>query len=153
MVKHLLSKKDRKQAPKVPVTDERKVAQKKCKNLRVEIREVIKNEPTKYILFEVNKSHCRKLIETKDSGEKLYCLTENCKQCPKSFPVCNLGYYYHEKQTHVSDYIISVISSMMLSPRELKQENRRQEQILLIMQTPNNYVLCEVKNEHCGKVL
>ena len=41
----------------------------------------------------------------------------------------------------------------MLTQREIKFENMRQEQILRVTKTPNKYVLCEVTNDHCCKVL
>ena len=64
-----------------------------------------------------------------------------------------MALYYHQVPRNVGDSITSVISSMMLTQREIKFENMRQEQILRVTKTPKKYVLCEVTNDHCCKVL
>ena len=104
-------------------------------------------------MFEVKSCYCCKFIHTKNNGEKLYCVKENCTECGDDLQLCQVGYYYHNRPTQMTDSIISVVSSMKLSPRETKQDNPRNEQLLLIRKEPNNYVILEVKNEHCGKVL
>ena len=66
-------------------------------------------------------------------------------ECGNDLQKCKVGYYYHERPTRDNDVIISVMSSMMLSQRETKQENLRNDRIVFIQNNPKNYVLLEVK--------
>ena len=72
------------------------------------------------------------MIHTKNNGGKLYCAKENCTECGDNLQLCQVDYYYHDRPTQMTDSIISVVSFMKLSPRETKQENLRNEQLLLI---------------------
>ena len=129
MVKVLLNQNKELTTSQPSFTQTRKNAQKACRNLRGGSRSLIKQDSTNYFLFEVNKWHCRKLLETKENGEKVYCVQEKkCTQCPKEVSIiCNMALYYHQVPRNVGDSITSVISSMMLTQRDIKFENMRKE--------------------------
>ena len=75
------------------------------------------------MLFEVKSSHCCKLLATKPNNEKVYYVRVNCHECRYEIVKCSLGYYYHERITSDNDNIVSVSSSMMLSPKRSKKKN------------------------------
>ena len=97
--------------------------------------------------------HCCKLLSTKKNNEKVFCVKVNCHKCGDEIVKCTRGYYYHERITSDNDNIVSVSSSMMLSPRETKKETLRRDKMLIIQQSPRKYVLLHVESHHCCKLL
>ena len=74
MVKVLLNEKEVTKVSQDSFTISRRNAQRACRNLRGETRNLIRQDSSNYCLFEVTKFHCRRLLETKDNGDKLYCV-------------------------------------------------------------------------------
>ena len=57
-------------------------------------------------------------------AEKIYCVKENYLVRVDVSQSCNVGYYHHDRPTHENDIILSVVSSMVLAPRETKQDDK-----------------------------
>ena len=64
--------------------------------------------------------HCGKVLKSKETGEKLYCVKQHCHQCDYDVVnTCELGYYFHDRPIHATDPILSVLYSMMQSLRSI----------------------------------